>query len=158
MESLSDKGPMSGITMRAIAEEAGTSLGLAYEYFTTKDEMLGAVLDRAAKYITEGLGPEDPPGRLAQQAWERMADRPVFGRLVGWLVLERRDLTQIMAGHPFLQVVAQQAARANDKDPKAAAAALGIVVLGGGLLAPALNVAAGKQADDNAVYERLMEA
>ena len=33
--------------MRAIAGEAGCSLGLAYNYFTSKDELIGAALDRA---------------------------------------------------------------------------------------------------------------
>ena len=144
--------------MRAVAAEADCSLGLAYRYFPTKDELLGAVLDRAAAYITEGLSPHEPLTVLAERAWQRMGERPVFARLFTWLVLERRDVTEVMAGHPLLQVVAQRAANSDDPDPGTAAAALGIVALGGGYFAPALNQAVGLPPGDQAVYSRLMIA
>jgi AcrR family transcriptional regulator len=147
---------MSGLTMRAVADEADCSLGLAYRYFPTKDALLGAVLDRAAAFITEGLSPDEPLTVLAQRAWQRMDERPVFARLFTWLVLERRDVTEVMAGHPFLQVAAQRANRIEDPEPATAGAALGVVVLGGGYLAPVLNQAAGRPEDDRAIYRRLM--
>jgi AcrR family transcriptional regulator len=158
VERLSAGGPMSAITMRAIAEEADCSLGLAYRYFTTKEELLGAVLDRAASYITTGLDATDSPGDLTRQAWKRMAERPVFTRLLTWMVLEGRDITEVMSGHPFLQTLGQQAASLGDADPRSAAAAIGIITIGGGLFAPAINSATGNQPDDEAVYERLMRA
>jgi len=142
--------------MRAVAGEADCSVGLAYRYFPTKDELLGAVLDRAAAFITEGLSPDEPLTVLAERAWQRMGERPVFARLFTWLVLERRDISEVMSGHPFLQLAAQRAAQNDDHDPGTAAAALGIVVLGGGYFAPALNQAAGLPASDQAVYRRLM--
>jgi AcrR family transcriptional regulator len=158
VERLSAGGPMSAITMRAIAEEADCSLGLAYRYFSTKEELLGAVLDRAASYITTGLDATDSPGDLTRQAWRRMAERPVFARLLTWMVLEGRDITEVMSGHPFLQTLGQQAASLGDADPRSAAAAIGIITIGGGLFAPAINRAAGNQPDDEAVYERLARA
>jgi len=144
--------------MRAVAEEAGCSLGLAYRYFPTKDDLLGAVLDRAAGFITEGLNPEEPLTVLAERAWRRMDERPIFARLFTWLVLERRDITEVMAEHPFLQVVAQHAAHAGDPDPRTTAAAVGAVVMGGGQFAPAINHAAGLASGDQAVYSRLLTA
>ena len=149
---------MSAITMRAVAEEAGSSLGLAYRYFPTKDDLLGAVLDRAAGFITEGLNPEEPLTLLAERAWRRMDERPVFARLFTWLVLERRDITQVMTGHPFLEVAAQRAAQAGDPNPRTTAAAVGAVVMGGGQFAPAINHAAGLAPGDQAVYSRLLAA
>lgn len=144
--------------MRAVAEEAGCSLGLAYRYFPTKDDLLGAVLDRAAGFITEDLSPDEPLAVLAERAWQRMDERPIFARLFTWLVLERRDLTQVMTGHPFLQVAAQRAAQAGDPNPRTTAAALGAVVMGGGQFAPALNHAAGLASNDHAIYDRLLTA
>jgi AcrR family transcriptional regulator len=158
VERLSATGPMSAITMRAIANEANCSLGLAYRYFGTKEELLGAVLDRAASYITTGLDTTDSPVDAARQAWERMAERPVFARLFTWMVLEGGDVTEMMSGHPFLQILGQQAESVGDADPRSAAAAIGIITIGGGLFAPAINRAAGNQPDDEAVYERLARA
>jgi hypothetical protein len=63
-----------------------------------------------------------------------------------------------MSGHPFLQVIAQQATSLGDADPKSAAAAIGIITIGGGLFAPAFNNATGHQPDNEAVYERLAGA
>ena len=149
---------MSGITMRAIADEANCSLGLAYRYFDTKEELLGAVLDRAANYITTGLDTTRSPAHAARTAWLRMAERPVFARLFTWMVLEGRDVTEAMSGHPLLQIFGQQAESVGDADPKSAAAAIGIITIGGGLFAPAINRAVGNHPDDEAVYERLMQA
>jgi AcrR family transcriptional regulator len=158
VERLSAAGPMSAITMRAIAGEAGCSLGLAYRYFSTKEELLGAVLDRAAEYITTGLDATASPDQLIRQAWDRMAERPVFARLFTWTILEGGDVTEVMAGHPFLQILAQKAASLHDADPKNAAAATAIITIGAGLFAPAINSATGNQPDDEAIYERLIAA
>jgi AcrR family transcriptional regulator len=149
---------MSAITMRAIADEAECSLGLAYRYFSTKEELVGAALDRAATYITTDLDASESPTVLTREAWKRMAERPAFARLFAWTLLEGGDVTEIMSGHPFLEVLAQQAASVGDADPKSAAAAIGIITIGGGLFAPAFNRAAGNHPDDEAVYERLTGA
>ena len=158
VEQLSASGPMSAITMRAIADEAECSVGLAYRYFSTKEELLGAVLDRAASYITAELDASQSPIVLTREAWKRMAERPVFARLLTWTLLEGTDVTQVMSRHPFLQILGQQAVSVGDADPQSAAAAIGIVTIGGGLFAPTLNSAAGHQPDDGAVYERLLQA
>jgi len=142
---------MSAITMRAIADEAGCSPGLAYRYFDTKEDLLGAVLDRAASYITKGLDTADSPAHAARQAWKRMAERPVFARLFTWMVLEGGDVTEAMSGHPFLQILGQQVESVGDPDPKSAAAAIAIITIGGGLLAPTINSASGNRPDDEAV-------
>jgi AcrR family transcriptional regulator len=158
VERLSAGGPMSRITMRAIADEAGSSLGLAYRYFDTKEDLLGAVLDRAADHITANMDATDSAGQIARQAWKRMAERPVFGRLFTSMILEGRDVTEVMSGHPFLQVLGRQAESAGDRDPMSAAAAIGIITIGGGVFAPAINQAVGNQPGDEAVYARLEHA
>lgn len=149
---------MSAITMRSIAGEAGCSLGLAYRYFETKEQLLGAVLDRAAAHITDGLSPEDSPEELAQHVWTRMGERPVFARLFAWLILEQQDVSAVMSRHPFLQVAAQTAIEAGDPDPGAAATALGTIVLGNGFFGPTLAKATQGQPHSQEVTKRLTRA
>lgn len=149
---------MSAITMRSIAQEAECSLGLAYRYFETKEQLLGAVLDRAAAHITDGLSPEDSPEELAQHAWTRMSERPVFARLFAWLILERQDVSAVMARHPFLQQAAQTAIGAGDTDPGTAATALGAIVLGNGFFGPTLTKATQGQPNSQEVTKRLTRA
>ena len=158
VERLAATGPLSEITMRAIATEANCSVGLAYRYFSTKEELVGAALDRAAIYITTDLDASESPIALTREAWKRMAERPAFARLFAWTLLEGGDVTEVMSGHPFLQILAQQATSVGDPDPKSAAAAIGIITIGGGLFAQAFNNAAGHQPDDEAIYERLTRA
>ncbi len=158
VERLSATGPMSAITMRAIADEAECSLGLAYRYFDTKEDLLGAVLDRAASYITTGLDVTASPDHLTRQVWERMAERPVFARLFTWTLLEGRDVTEIMSGHPLLQILGRQAAAQGDANPQSAAAAIGVIMIGGGLFASTFNRATRNRPDDQAIYERLSRA
>jgi len=158
VETLSADGPMSAITMRSIAEEAGCSLGLAYRYFETKEQLLGAVLDRAAAHITDKLNPDYSPEELAQHAWTRMRERPVFARLFAWLVLERQDVSAVMSRHPFLQNAAQTATDNGDPDPIAAATALGTIVLGNGFFGPTLANAAQRQPNTQEVSKRLTRA
>ncbi len=158
VERLSETGSMSAITMRAIAAEADCSLGLAYRYFDTKEDLLGAVLDRAATYITTGLDATGSLDDLIRQTWKRMTERPVFARLLTWMILERGDITEVMSGHPFLQILGQRTASIGDADPRSAAAAIGIITIGGSLFTPPITRAAGKGPDDEAVFERLMWA
>ena len=158
VEALSAQGPMSEITMRSIAEQAGCSLGLAYRYFDTKEELLGAVLDRAAAYITDGLDQVHTPEEVVEHVWPRMAERPVFARLFAWLILEQQDVSAVMSRHPLLERVIRQAHQDGDPDPTAAATALGTVLLGGGFFAPAIANAARGQPNSPELTNRLTRA
>jgi len=158
VETLTASGPMSNITMRSIADEAGCSLGLAYRYFDTKEDLIGAVLDRAAAYITNGLGPSHTPEELVEHAWPRMAERPVFVRLFAWLILEQQDVSAVMARHPLLERAVRHAHQDGDPDPVVAATALGAILLGGGFFAPAITDAARGEPDSPELKNRLTRA
>ena len=147
--------PMTEVTTRAIAEEADCSVGLAYRYFASKEELMGAVLDRAAEHITQGMNPSDPPGVLAAKAWQRMKEKPVFARLMAHVLMENGDLGEIMSGFPFLRIAANQAVEANDPDPTTAAASLGSLILGHAFFAPILNTAVNRAPDDDRIDNRL---
>ncbi|MGO3325073.1 TetR/AcrR family transcriptional regulator [Gordonia sp. (in: high G+C Gram-positive bacteria)] len=53
VERLLARGGLNAVTMRAVAAEAGVSLRLVQYYGSTKDELLGAVLDRLADQSVE---------------------------------------------------------------------------------------------------------
>ncbi|UPK73769.1 TetR family transcriptional regulator [Nocardioidaceae bacterium SCSIO 66511] len=53
VERLLTRGGINAVTMRAVAAEAGVSLRLVQYYGSTKDELLGATLDRLAAKSVE---------------------------------------------------------------------------------------------------------
>ena len=53
VERLLTRGGINAVTMRAVAAEAGVSLRLVQYYGSTKDELLGATLDRLADKSVE---------------------------------------------------------------------------------------------------------
>ena len=150
--------PMTEVTTRAITDEARCSVGLAYRYFASKEDLMGAVLDRAAGHITQDMNPSDPPGVLAGKAWQRMKEKPVFARLMAHVLMENRDLREIMSGFPFLGIAVSQAVEANDPDPTSAAASLGSLILGHAFFAPILNTAVDRAPDDDRIDNRLGRA
>ncbi len=148
---------MSAITMRSIADEAGCSLGLAYRYYETKEQLIGAVLDRAAAHISGSIDPDYTPEELAQHAWTRMAERPVFAHLFAWLILEKQDVTALMSRYPFMRGAIQQASKSGDPDPAAAATALSTIVLGRGFFGPVIDQIAQVQPGEE-ITNRMMRA
>lgn len=53
VERLLTRGGLNAVTMRAVADEADVSLRLVQYYGRTKDELLGATLDRLADQSVE---------------------------------------------------------------------------------------------------------
>lgn len=150
--------PMSEVTTRAIAAEAHCSVGLAYRYFASKEELMGAVLDRAAGHIVQDMRSGDPVDVLTSKAWQRMKEKPVFARLMAHVLMENGDIREVMSGFPFLELAANQAVEADDRDPATAAASLGSLILGHAFFAPILNTAVNRAPDDDRVDDRLAAA
>ncbi|MCX6365086.1 MAG: TetR/AcrR family transcriptional regulator [Armatimonadetes bacterium] len=78
LELFAEQG-FEGATMRGIAERAECSLGLAYRYFRTKEEMVLALYER----LVEELAAEAkllPPGSLASR----------------WAAIERADIARLL--------------------------------------------------------------
>src|SRR5438552_15403062 len=51
----SERGP-ANVSVRQVAQAAGVNPGLVHHYFPSKDDLVGAVLDRSATAITDALG------------------------------------------------------------------------------------------------------
>lgn len=68
--------------MRRIADDAGVSLGVAYNYFESKEALFGAMLDRVAERLSARVV-SGPDGRvMLVSLWEAMEDNPAFQRLM----------------------------------------------------------------------------
>lgn len=107
----------SDITMRLIAREAGVSLGLAYNYVSSKEELFGAALERMAERLAasarRGRGGRD----VLESLWESMEANSAFQRLMAWLVLEGYNLSEIMTRHPVIADLASYSSLSGTRDP-----------------------------------------
>ena len=143
----------STVTMRAIAARADCSLGLAYNYFASKDELIGAALDRMAKRITADASYTDDPREALLALLASMQANAAFPRMLTWLVLEGRDVASMMSGNPLMQSVAAVAAERGAEDPASVAMTMGLLAIGTFTYNSMLNGAVGREPDD----ERLLE-
>jgi len=143
----------SAVSMRAIAREADCSLGLAYNYYDSKMELIGAALDRMAKRIeVAAISTEDPREALLALLDTMRADA-AFPRLVTWLVLEGHDVSSVMSGHPLIQDIAAVAAERGVEDPATLAMSMGLLAIGTFTYGPLLNRAVGREPDDSRLLE-----
>ena len=143
----------STVSMRTITKEAGCSLGLAYNYFASKDELVGAALDRMAKRITADAASTDDPRKALLALLDSMQANAAFPRLVTWLLLEGHDVSSVMSGHPLMQNVATVAAERSVKDPATLAMTMGLLAIGTFTYGPLLNRAVGREPDDGRLLE-----
>ena len=82
----------STVSTRTIAAEAECSLGLTYNYFDSKEDLIGAALDRMAERITSEAIIFDDPHEALLALLGSMQANAAFPRLVTWLVLEGHDV------------------------------------------------------------------
>ncbi|HEX5097873.1 MAG TPA: TetR/AcrR family transcriptional regulator [Polyangiaceae bacterium] len=72
------KNGVDGATLRAIAREAGTSIGMIYYYFPTKDDLFFAVVEEQyAKVLADmeqALSPEFSVNERLHRLFERIAE------------------------------------------------------------------------------------
>ena len=68
---------VDGATLRAIARDAGTSIGMIYYYFPTKDELFFAVVEEVYTKVLADIGqallPELPVSERLHRLFERFA-------------------------------------------------------------------------------------
>jgi len=72
------KNGVDGATLRAIAREAGTSIGMIYYYFPTKDDLFFAVVEEQYEKVLgdmeQALAPELSVNERLQRLFERIAE------------------------------------------------------------------------------------
>jgi AcrR family transcriptional regulator len=149
-----EKAPWE-VSMRAIAAEAGVSLGLAHHHFGSRDELFGRALDRIATDVTLGTDPGDRPADVLREIWARLRKRPAFARLIVTLILEDMDVSAVMSGHPLIERTVTRAVEAGDPDPQGGAATLAVLALSGAFFGPPINRVIGRDPDDPALFDGL---
>jgi AcrR family transcriptional regulator len=153
VERIFAKEAPSKVSMRLIATEAGCSLGLTYNYFASREELIGAALDRMAKRITADATSTDDPREALFALLDSMRANAAFPRLMTWLVLEGHDLSTVMTGFPLEQSVTAIAAERGVEDPESVAMMMGLLAIGVFTYGGVLNGAVGRDPGD----ERLLE-
>jgi AcrR family transcriptional regulator len=142
----------SDVTMRKIAAEAGLSLGLAYRYFASRDELFGAAMDRMAERIAAAAVGDDP--NMAISAfWTAVDDNPAFPRLVTSMILSGRNVSELMSKHPLMRDIARSASKLGMDDPKTIAGVIGLVTIAGAMYGSFLNRSIGREPDDPRIYD-----
>jgi AcrR family transcriptional regulator len=143
----------SAATMRAIATEAGCSLGAVYRYFNSKDELLGAALDRMAERIAFAASRSDDPAEALINLWHILAATPAFPRLVNWMVSENKDVSSVMSSNPLIREIAEGARIRGSADPPTVAGTMALLGIGGAFYGPIINRAMGRDPDDQTLYD-----
>jgi AcrR family transcriptional regulator len=142
----------SDVTMRKIAAEAGLSVGLAYRYFESRDELFGAALDRMAERIAAAAVSDDPI-TVVSALWKAVGDNPAFTRLVTSLILSGQNVSEVMSKHPLMREIAKSAAELGMDDPKTIAGVTGLVTIAGAMYGSFLNRAIGRDPGDPRLYD-----
>ena len=157
VERICAQQPPSTISMRAIAAEANSSLGLAYNYFESKDHLIGAALDRMAQHMSASATSTDDPHDALTTLLDTMNANPAFPRLVSWLVLEGRNVSDVMSGHPLMQQVAALARDRGAADPASSAMTMGLLAIGTYTYTELFNRAVGRELDDPRLLESVAD-
>lgn len=146
----------SSVSIRQVAREADVAPGLVYHYFGSKDGLLRATVDWLAADITALATREDDAAEMVRVVCRHLIANPAFPRILSWMTLEGRTLTDEMSGHPFVQVLATTIAEQYPGDDVFDRIGVALtILLTSGLLAPEVNQALGRQPDDEALVELL---
>lgn len=143
--------------MRAIATEAGVSLGAAYRYFESRDALLGATMERIGERLAETAAAHDDPASQLAALWQAMDANPAFARLATWLTMSGRTPTDVMSRHPLAHEVMRRSAGRGLADPDGVAAITLFLTLSGSLFRGTVNRAVGRAADDRRLDGALSE-
>ena len=156
VERLAVERPLSQISMRMIAAEAGVSVGLAYYHFDSKGDLVGEALDRMGAQIATRATDPDLSSDLGQ-ILAGLEANPAFAKVVASLVLSHKDVSSIMSGHPLIDKIAARATEAGAPDPGSVAGVAVLLGLTGELFIPAVNRAIGRPRDDERLREALID-
>src|SRR5262245_3780987 len=68
---------VDGASLRGVAQDAGTNIGMVYYYFKSKDELFLGVVDEVyARFLADlgaALAPDLPPPERLRRLYQRMA-------------------------------------------------------------------------------------
>lgn len=148
----------SSFTVREIASEAGVTTSLLYFYFDSKDNIILATLRSIASDIDALAANEGSAEQMAITVSRVLAERPAFVRIIAWLVLEGRSITEEMGDHPFMHRLMMTFAANDAEDPETQAGVVVTMLLANALFRGSVNASLGRSSDDERLIRALDEA
>ena len=149
----------SSVSIREVAAEAGVAPGLVYHYFDSKEGLLRATVDRLAADISALAVEEDDAAEMVRVVCRHVVANPAFSHILSSMALEGRSVTEEMSGHPFMQeLIPRVAEQYPGPDVQDRVGVVLTILLSSGLIAPQINQALGRDADDAALIEHLSDA
>jgi AcrR family transcriptional regulator len=153
-EQLCSTRQPSSVTVREIASEAGVTTSLLYFYFASKDDIIVATLRSVGSEIDAAVASAGGAREMAAEVGRLLIERPAFSRIIAWLILEGRSVTEAMGDHPFMRRLMTVFAEYDAEDPQTRAGVVVTMLLANALFHGGVNVALGRSSDD----ERLIQA
>lgn len=98
---LAERDGYDAVRMRDLAVNADVALGTVYRRFTSKEEILAAVLEREARRLEEGLRDQLLPGSTPEERLDLFFSLATAG-LVSRPKLARATLRTVASGEPEL--------------------------------------------------------
>ena len=145
----------SSFTVADIAHEANTTTSLLYFYFESKDDIVIETLRSIASDLDAEAAGASTESEMAALAGRAIVGRPAFARIIAWLILEGRSVTQEMGEDPFLRRLMATLAMGTSDDPSTQAGAIACVILSKSFFGHAVSVAVGRESDDERIPEEL---
>jgi AcrR family transcriptional regulator len=146
-------GQPSSSTVAEIARDANVATSLLYFYFQSRDDIIPATLRWIQTLMVATKA--TTPGETAMAVSNALIDRPAFARILAWLVLEGRGLTEEMGDHPFLRRLTTTLAVGASNGSHTRAGTVVAVLLSHALFADDINRALGRRYDDRRLPEEL---
>jgi AcrR family transcriptional regulator len=153
-EHLCETGQPSSFTVANIASEADVSTSLLYFYFDSKDDLIIATLRSIGTEVDAIAATADGPEGMATVVTQFFIERPAFPRIIAWLVLEGREITEEMGDHPFMRRLIATFSENDADDPHTQAGIVVMMLVANSFFYATANAALGRAASD----QRLIRA
>ncbi|XMB67882.1 TetR/AcrR family transcriptional regulator [Mycoplasmatota bacterium zrk1] len=89
MELIKDKGSVSDVTIKEVADKAGIGKGTIYEYFSSKDEIVTSVIDYVIGSMMEAF--------LINEGYQNLSYEESLRRYIENIAIGSRKVSEIIA-------------------------------------------------------------
>ncbi len=158
VERLCASGSPESVGMRDIAQEAGLSVGVAYRYFGSKTELIGAALDRIGERLAGAVTGSENLADAMHALWNEFNANPAFINIGSWMILDGHNMSEVMSKHPAARDLIGHAMARDMEDPQTYAGVVLLVGLAGAFYGTAVNRALRRPDDDQRIYRSAAEA
>ena len=150
-EQLCATSQPSSFTVKNIAHESGVTTSLVYFYFQSKDDLIVATLKMIASDADALAANSDSAQDMAAEVSRFLKGRPAFARIIAWLILEGRSVTEEMGDHPFMRRLIATLATDQTEDPFTPTGVVVSLLLSNAFLSGPINVSLGRESNDHRI-------